>query len=458
MHIVSKASAVRTALVAVYFLFALLLLGLSSQMAHAQSLLIEGARIVPGNGPVIESGTVLVQDGKIVSVVNLNTPQSLGTPANVQVIDGKGLTVYPGLMDAYCLAGVSAPPSAPAATNTNAGGGQRRQGGGNRPGGGNAAPPPAAPLVWRKATEGLDVKTSAFAALRNTGYTNACLGTRGTLTPGEDVLLALSPGERPATFQDRAAINLNMLSRGFNTYPSTLMGAFAFLRQALYDGMDYNNQPHAKSDARLEGLGLAAQGKLPVFVAASSENDIKRALRLADEFHLRLLVLGGKESEKVAARLAAQKATVVLTDDWSPAPALHKAGVPFALASGTIGLDSGDVDKMRERLLELVEKGLPAEVALAALTRVPAEALGMGEKLGTVAPGKQANLVVTEGDLFNKGAKIRFLVVNGQKVEPTPVKADAGPRLLRVASDGIPYGRGQGITEEELDGDGGGDR
>jgi imidazolonepropionase-like amidohydrolase len=432
---------------------AALLLAIACGTAQAQkTLVIEGARIVPGDGKTIEKGTVVITDDKIVSVLSDNEPSSVALPANAEHIDGKGLTVYPGLIDAYCLAGVAGPPAQTSPRPAGQGGGQRRQGQQGRATT-QAAAPVSYPIVWRKATDGFNPKSNVLSALRNNGYTTCFLGSRGVLTPGEDVAVSLLPGEtKVMVLQDRAAINLNLIAPGGNAYPTTLMGAVAFLRQAFYDGIDSRNHPPAKPDARLDGLATAAEGKIPVFMTTSSENDIKRALRLGSEFNLRMLLLGASGVSKITSKVAAAKAGVVLTDDWSAAPELAKAGIPFALASGKIDMTTGDADGMRERAMDLISKGLSADVVLAAMTRTPALLLGLTDRVGTVTPGKLANLVISQGDLFSKEGKVKFVVVKGQKVEPVKIEADAGPKPVRVAFDGVPFTT---TDVDDADGDGG---
>ena len=432
---------------------AVLLLAIACGAAQAQkTLVIEGARIVPGDGKTIEKGTLVITDDKIVSVQADGEANAAALPANAERIDGKGLTVYPGLIDAYCLAGVAGPP-AQTSPRPQGGSGQRRQG---QQQGRNATAPAAPasyPIVWRKATDGFNPKSNVLSALRNNGYTTCFLGSRGVLTPGEDVAVNLLPGETKAmVLQDRAAINLNVIAPGGNAYPTTLMGAIAFLRQAFYDGIDSRNHPPAKPDARLDGLATAAEGKIPVFMSTNSENDIKRALRIGSEFNLRMLLLGAAGVTKITGKVSAAKAGVVLTDDWSAAPELAKAGIPFALASGKIDMTTGDADGMRERAMDLISKGLSADVVLAAMTRTPALLLGLTDRVGTVTPGKLANLVISQGDLFSKEGKVKFVVVKGQKVEPVKIEADAGPKTTRVAFDGVPFTT---TDVDDADGDGG---
>src|SRR5687767_12032147 len=374
--------------------FALIVLavgGLGPAEAVVQNLIvIKGARIVTGDGPVIEKGAIVIQGDRITAV-----GPDVEAESGAQLIDGSGLIVYPGLIDAFCLAGIAAPPVAQPQPATQQPRGQQRRGQ-------QAGPPqtPPTPLVWRKATEGFNAKSAAIQAMRNNGYTAALFGTRGVLTPGENALMSLVPGEAQAMLlRDRIAVNVNTLSRGGGAYPGTLMGAYAFLRQSFYDGIDQRNRKPEKPEARLQGLGAAAVGEIPVFYAAQSENDVKRALRFGKEFNARLLILGGRESEKVIPMLLERKTPVVLTDDWSPAVALHKAGVPFALASNKIEMTSSEANEQRDKMLALVEKGVTPDAVLVALTRTPAELLGISSDLGAIKPGKLANLVIVEGDL-----------------------------------------------------------
>ncbi len=416
-------------------------------VAVAQNpIAIKGARIVTGEGPVIEKGTVIIQGDRIIAVGG-----DVEAGSGAQVIDGTGLTVYPGLIDAFCLAGVAAPPTPTAQPQA-----AQQPRGQQRRGQQQSGPPPAppTPLVWRRATEGFNPKSAALLAMRNNGYTAALLGTRGVLTPGENALVNLIPGGVAAMlFREKVALNVNTLSRGGGAYPGTLMGAYAFLRQAFYDGIDQRNQKPGNPEPRLEALGAAAAGQIPVFYAAQSENDIKRALRFGKEFSVRLVILGGRESEKVIPLLLGRKITVVLTDDWSPAIALSKAGIPFALASNIIEMTVSEANDQRDKMQALVEKGLTPDAILAALTRTPADLLGIAPELGSIKAGKLANLAIVEGDLFKKESKVRFVIVNGVRVDSAPVTAE-GPKRPRVSEDGTNY---TNVAEDDADdhGDGG---
>jgi imidazolonepropionase-like amidohydrolase len=273
------------------------------------------------------------------------------------------------------------------------------------------------------------------------------------LTPGENALVNLIPGEaQPTLLKERVGVNVNTLSRG-SAYPGTLMGAYAFIKQALYDGIDQQNRRPEKPDSRLAALGLAGTGQILLIYAAHTENDIKRALRLGKEFSAKLIILGGRESEKVIPLLKERNTPVILTDDWLPAIPLNKAGIPFALASNKIEMTAAEASELREKFAALVEKGLSPERALAGLTRTPAELLGVGSEMGAMKPGMLANLAVVEGDLAKKESKVKFVFIKGQRVDSAPVVAE-GPKTAPVAEDGRPYAN---VYEDDTDdhGDGG---
>lgn len=437
-----------------HWLSAIVLASLMGGSAIAQQpIVLSGVKVVQADGKAIEGATVLIQDGKIAKVGTAVT-----APTGATMIDGKGLVVYPALIDAYCLAGVAGPPTTtPAATVTPGGNLQRQPGQGQGQGqgrrGGNNPPPPTGPLPFRKATEGFDAKSSALVALRNNGYGAALFVPRGTLTPGEGSIHPLVPGDKLApAIMDHAALPVNTLSRGFNTYPSTLMGALSFVRQSLWDGLDYKNHAPATADERLAALGEAATGKSALLYSVTNVNDIKRAIRVGKEFGQKIVLVGAPTGiETVAPLIVEANAAVFLTGDWASAPALRKAGVQVALVSNRYAMSASEADSLRTNALSLAEKGLSQADLLAMLTSAPATILGVGTKLGDVKEGLLANLVIADGDLFKNETKIKFLLVNGAKVDPATVTADVEPRPVKVAADGVPF---RNVNFDDTDGHG----
>ena len=282
---------------------------------------ITGARIVTVSGATIERGTVVVRDGLIVAV-----GANAVAPADARVIDGTGLTVYPGLIDSHTTLGIPAPTPAPtpAAGTANPFAGLF---------GPNTAPSATSPNSSQP--PGLQPEILAadiirpggdqIEAARNAGLTAALTAPRGNIFLGQSVVINLA-GDTPQAMIVRSPVALHVgftpLSAG--RYPGSLMGVFASIRQMLLDAQRYR-EANAIYDKNPRGLrrpepdkSLAAllpvlAREVPVVMQADREREIRRALDLANEFNLRLIIAGGAESWKVADRLRAENVPVLLS-------------------------------------------------------------------------------------------------------------------------------------------------
>jgi imidazolonepropionase-like amidohydrolase len=233
-------------------------------------------------------------------------------------------------------------------------------------------------------------------------------------------------------------------------YPGSLMGTQAYARQALYDAIHYRDEwaayeraPRGKKrpryDPALDAWKDVLARKLPLVVTASRENDIRRALALADEFAIQVVVAGAPQASQVASLVAKRKLPLLVSVNFDPPrpatagffggggddererrdieaaernPAeLHKAGVPFALVSGHAPNFLAGVRKA-------IERGLPRDAALKAVTLSAAEVLGVADRLGSLETGKIANVVAWTGEPLAKDAKIKMVFVDGQIYEP----------------------------------------
>jgi hypothetical protein len=187
---------------------------------------------------------------------------------------------------------------------------------------------------------------------------------------------------------------------------------------------------------------------MPVVMFANSEREINRALDLASEFKLKLIVAGGLEADKVADRLAKQDVPVLLSlnlprrtraamPEADPEPLrvlrervaaqqtagkLAKAGVRFGFQSGTMTNSS----ELLSNANKTIENGLQPLDALRAFTIWPAEILGVKDQLGSIEVGKIANLTVTRGDLFDRNSRIAQVFIDGRPVDVRP-PATGGP-------------------------------
>jgi imidazolonepropionase-like amidohydrolase len=390
---------------------------------------IKNARIVPVSGPVIANGTVVIAKGLIQSVGT-----NLTTPPEAWVIDGTGLTVYPGLIDA----------------GTNLGLTQDDDASKKRAAGSAASGPEDRPATtpWRVAADELKTDDKRIESWRNAGFTTALSVPDGGIFPGQASVIDLA-GERPGGFvvrpRDSVPVSFKPVG-GFFGFPDSLMGTIAYVRQVFDDTAWYAQaepiyQANPTKTERIPYdrteliLSRALQNNEVVLLPANNSIQIIRALRLAEEWKIRAVLYGGQQGYAVAAALAASKIPVLVSLKWperakdgdpeaeqtlhtlrfrdrapgTPA-ALAKAGVKFAFYSDAIATPK-DIFKNLKRA---TEAGLAPETALRALTLDAADILGLSDRLGSIAPGKIANLVITDGDIFNEKTKVKHVFVDGR--------------------------------------------
>ena len=428
-----------------------------AQRSAIDTYAITNARIVTVSGPTIERGTVVVRNGLIAAVgANINAPP------DARIIDGAGLTVYPGLIDAYTNLGLPEAPPAPSPGGGGGGGGffaaQQRP----SPGGPNSSQPPGLqPEVMVEdiiRPGGTEIESS-----RNIGITTALTSPRSGVWMGQSALINLS-GETAQQMIVRSPIAMHV---GFTPlrggYPGSLMGVFATLRQMMLDAQRYRDSLAAyersprgmrrpEVDRSLAALVPVVDGRMPVVMLANSEREISRALDLAAEFKLRLIVAGGREAERVADRLAKQNVPVLLSlnlprrtapalPESEPEPMrvlrdrveaqqtagkLEKAGVRFAFQSGSLT----NMSDLMVNANHTIENGLNAADALKAFTIWPATIFGVENQLGSIETGKIANLTVTRGDLFDRNSRVAHVFIDGRPVDLRPAAGGPGGRNM----------------------------
>ncbi|HYP28684.1 MAG TPA: amidohydrolase family protein [Blastocatellia bacterium] len=404
---------------------------------------IRGAQIVTGTGKNIARGTVVFRNGLITEV-----GENAKVPADARVIDGAGLTVYPGLIDGYTSLALPAPQR---------GAGQAGQSG---QGAAQAAAQAAAQGQQPDAALG-DPSASAADQIRpdgqgvedarSAGVTTAYTSPRQGIFAGQGAVINLA-GSEPAKLVLRSPVALTVqftTSAGFlGVYPNSLMGTVSFIRQTFYDAVDYRNQverynrvkrgyPRPEHDRKLAALQPAIRGEMPVIFVANSEGDIRRALLISDEFKLKPIVAVAPYAHRMAQALKARKVPVILSvdfpkraadivdDDSEPlrvlreraelpgaAAKLAQAGVKFAFTSGSLR-----PQEFLANVQKAVDNGLPRDAALRALTIDAAEILAVSDQVGTIEVGKIANLLVTSGDLLAKDTKVRHVFIDGAEVE-----------------------------------------
>lgn len=420
---------------------------------HAQggeplTFAIRGAKVFPVSSAPLENATVVVTRGLITAVGT-----NVTIPPDAWVIDGKSLDVYPGLIDGFTDVGVAA---APAPSTPPAAEGAPRQQSISR---GPEDRPATTP--WRNAADEVNPGDSRVETWRMAGFTTVVAAPKGGMFPGLAAVLDLG-GERAGDFVVKSPVAIPVSLQapgGFRSYPGSLMGAIAYVRQVWLDtSWDtqadalYEKNPLAsprprydRSDAAL----AAALGKhAVVLIPGNNSLQIRRALRLNEEWKLNGVLYGGQMAYEVAPEIAAGKLPVLLDLKWPEAPkdadpeaapslrelrfrdrapssaaALDKAGVKFAFYSGGISAPKDILPAVKKA----IDAGLPPDAALRALTLSPAEIFGVSEILGSIERGKIANLVVADGDLFDKKTKVKLVFVDGRKFEVREVLRPTEP-------------------------------
>ena len=443
-------------------------------LAFAQShpaVAIHNAKIVTVSGSVINKGTVVVRNGLIEAV-----GENVAVPADAMLVEGEGLTVYPGLIDALSTWGQPGGAPAPTATAT--------AGRGGRGATTTAAPaatpapttqPPPLPRAVPKIVPKPPVGSRSPTRSRNTdrrietaraaGFTTAVtFPTRGIFA-GQGAVIDLLSGEKSGEMVVSSPtgqyISITAGGRGGGmgrSFPSALMGYIAYVRQIYLDAAHYQlvKDTYAKNpvgmarpeyDRALEGVLDSPRILLP----ANRLVEMDRMLHLAADLKQPVLLYGGRESfrPEAAALLKKYNASILLSMRWPEAsrdadpdevdsmrtletrdkaalaPAvLQKAGVKFALYSD--GLDQPR--DLQRAVKKALDNGLSREDALRALTLSPAEIYGVANRLGSIEAGKIANLVVTRGDIFDDRTKVEMTIVDGRKYVPAPDASPSGGR------------------------------
>jgi imidazolonepropionase-like amidohydrolase len=407
---------------------------------------IKGARIVTAAGAPLANGTVVIRNGLIEAV-----GADIAAPASAVVIEGAGLTVYPGLIDMGTSTGLDVP------TNQTRPEGLRTWEEVER---------------WKRtqifrpellAAERLRADSTELARLASYGITSVLASPPGSLVRGQSALVnVVGPVDEPqiGNVGDyrrglqvvRTPVMLHVDMGGSvagDGYPASLLGAIAFVRQSFldaqyqqvaaqrYERVKAEGVARPAYDPSLEALLPALGGKLPVAFEADLAREILRALDMAQEFKLDPIITSAREADQVSADLKARNARVIYSLNFPTRPsllppdadeplrdlrtraqapkvpaALDKAGVAFAFASAGLR-EQRDFLRNAART---VKEGLSPDAAVRALTIGAARLAGAGDRLGSIERGKIANVIVTEGDLFDEKMRLRYVFVDGRTV------------------------------------------
>jgi hypothetical protein len=311
-----------------------------------------------------------------------------------------------------------------------------------------------------RAMIGMQPHSVTYGVARANGVTTAVTHQSSGIIPGAGSLIQLK-GDTPARLSivDRAAMVVNFPSpEGKEWEEPKLEGddlealVSLFRRAATFaerpstlDDADapFEAQVHGGERLMLEALVPVMEGRMPVMFQVSGERDIRTLFMVLDSFPaLRAVIAGGDDAHHLAAELAQRRIPVVLgtgqdvTRDrdephdaaWTNAATLHAAGVPVAFSTRSVA----DVRNLPYHAARHWAYGLPHDVALRGVTLTPAEILGLGGEMGSIAPGKRADLVLADGDLLQITTRVERMWIGGEEVEPADNKHD---RLYREFID-----------------------
>ncbi len=406
--------------------FLLLLCALLATPGWAQSApsayAIVGAKIYPVAGPPIENGTVIIREGKIAAV-----GRDVAVPSDAQVIDAKGLEAYPGLFDPVTEMGmneigaVSATvdvaelgdynPELVAATAVN-------------PASAHIAVTRASGITHVVAAPavGRSVLGGQASAMHLAGW------TMDEMQIGRSVAMVLSwPTIETRSFDfSTFSFKQRPFKEVKEEYDKKVNELSDWLDRARHYAQAEEKGSPAKfeRDLKLEALVPVVEGKLPVLVVASKARDIRNAVEFCGKQNLKIILAGGAEAWKVKDLLKQKSIPVILGpvarlpeeeddpyDRPMTAPAeLAAAGVPIAFAS----FDTAFSRRLSQQAGNAVAYGLSHDEALKAVTLNAAQMLGLADHVGTIEPGKVANVIVTSGDPFEPRTELRYVFIKGR--------------------------------------------
>ena len=412
---------------------ALLTIPATAQAPVAKSgpIAITGGKLLTVSHGVIENGVLVIADGKIAAVGEAG---KVSVPAGATVVDAHGLTVYPGLIDPDTTLGLT---EVAADEMSN-----------------DLSEPSDEIMPHMHTYDAFHAETELIPVARLNGVTNAVVAPAATdSVAGQDIFIQLAGHDRDAMILGRdVALAMNygadQRRRGGRggargEFPSTRMGLITQLRQSLLDAQHYEADHAKKSEAKegekggdkpsernlkLEALLPYLHGERPVVIGVYEGYDVESIMKVAQEFHLKVILNHVTHTQEILDEIAAWKVPVIVGpiydfpranerfDAVYTLPAeLAKRGVKIAISSGEAGGPGGahSVRNLPYSAGFAAAYGLPYEEALKAITLNVAEMFGFGDKLGSLDVGKMANIVLANGDPLDVRTDVKQVYIDG---------------------------------------------
>lgn len=402
-----------------------------NQTGKSGTFAITNARIVTVSGGVIEKGTIVISGGKITAIGT-----NAAIPNGAEKIDGTGLSVYPGMIDAGTNMGLLEIGGGANATVDVA------ETGSINP---NA-----------KAILAVNPHTSHINVTRVSGVTMAHSMPVGGLISGQTAVINLNgstQSEMQVVNTFALVVNFPQISTfgGFNPFTGPQIIEFdqavknrddrvKELKNEFEKAKNYalaqdayakdKTLPYPATDLKLEAMIPYIKGEKPVIFPMERARDIRGLVKFVEEMKLKAIIFGGSEADQVADDLKRLNIPVIYDnifnnpirnddayDDLYAAPArIQKAGIKFAISTGDDGANVRDLPYQAGMASAF---GLPKDEALKAVTLYPAQILGVADKYGSLEVGKMANVVVTDGDLLQIRTQIKHVFIDGRKIPLT---------------------------------------
>ena len=376
----------------------------------AQTIALTGGTVFPVGGPKLDHATVLMRDGRIVAV-----GPNVAIPSDATRIDATGKWITPGLIDGGNQMGLT---EIGAVRGTN-----------------DATVRSDTVAASFSVAEGINPASTLIPITRIAGVTTALAAPAEGLIRGQAVLIDLDGATIEAMLvKAPVAMVAELSERTKEACGGSRAGAAERLRHVLDDALEYSRRkadwaraqihPLAASAADLQALGPVLRGELALIVVANRRSDIETALRIAREYHLKLILAGAAEGWQAADAIARAGVPVLVQPldnipsydqlgvRYENAALLAKAGVKVALLEP----DTHNARNLRQQAGNAVSNGMTWDQALRAVTLSPAEIFGVADRYGSLAAGKVADVVVWSGDPFEFATAVEHVFIRGREI------------------------------------------
>jgi imidazolonepropionase-like amidohydrolase len=412
-----------------YFLFAPPSQPQSQAASSSTTYAITGGKVFTLAGDAIDNGTLLIRDGKILAV-----GANISAPAGAQVIDAKGLQVYPGLFDAVTQIGLREIASVSGTVDTT-------ETGLFNPDvvAAEAVLPSSEHIPVTRAAGITEVLTVPASGGFDSGSSQSVLGGQASaihlagwsisdMLIKKNVAMALSWPHIETEVFDMTTFSRRSkpYKEAKEEYDKQVSELTDWIDRARHYAlaMGHGGPADYQRDLKLEALVPVTRGELPVLVIADRAREIRAAVDFCDKQKLKMILAGGLEAYKVKDLLRSKSIPVILRpvltlplqeDDpydrvLSQPAELKSAGLKIAFAT----FDNSFARRLGQQAANAVAHGLPYDAALKAVTVEPAQILGLADQVGTLETGKIANVIVTTGDPLELTTDVRYLFIKGR--------------------------------------------